>query len=212
MTPIRSQRKTVRNSRGARRSGMTLVEMMITASLASLLLLGLITTMVFILRQNQLVESKMGANDQSRQAFDRMTLEIRKSKIFRIGDGTESSFAARSNGLPQIGNALQLSFTTDTNNYVRYFFQTDEARLCRLQSGVSGFTVVADGLTNEMFFQAESYLGGTNIVTDITYKHVIRTALHFKQFQYPLTQVGPGKFYDYYKMEFRVTPHNPDGA
>jgi len=62
-----------------------------------------------------------------------------------------------------------------------------------------------------MDFRALDYTG-TNLVYDITYKYVIAVALHFRQYQYPLTQVGPGALYDYYKLEFKVTPHCPDGA
>ena len=40
---------------------------------------------------------------------------------------------------------------------------------------------------------------------------MIHTSLQFAEFQYPLTKVGTNYFYDYYKMEFRFTPHVPDG-
>ena len=193
------------------RSGLTLVEMMVTMSIFFMLMAALITVQFFGMRQDQLIESKLGASDQSRKAFDVMTLEIRKAKVFRVGNGTLSTFTPKANGTAQQGTAIQLSFTTDTNSYVRYYFETNNARLCRLQSGVAGFKVIAQDLTNQMDFRALDYTG-TNLVYDITYKYVIAVALHFRQYQYPLTQVGPGALYDYYKLEFKVTPHCPDGA
>lgn len=195
----------------ASRSGLTLVEMMITMSIFFMLMAGLIAVQFFGMRQDQLIESKLGASDQSRKAFDVMTLEIRKSKVFRVGNGTQSTFTPVPNGTGQQGTAIQLSFSTDTNSYVRYYFETNNARLCRIQSGVTGYRIIANDLTNQMNFRAVDYTG-TNLVTDITYKYVICVALHFKQYQYPLTQVGPGYLYDYYKLEFKVTPHCPDGA
>ena len=207
--PIRSElRAPVQRSL---RSGLTLVEMMVTMSIFFMLMAALITVQFFGMRQDQLIESKLGASDQSRKAFDVMTLEIRKAKVFRVGNGTLSAFTPKANGTAQQGTAIQLSFTTDTNSYVRYYFETNNARLCRLQSGVAGFKVIAQDLTNQMDFRALDYTG-TNLVYDITYKYVIAVALHFRQYQYPLTQVGPGALYDYYKLEFKVTPHCPDGA
>ncbi len=70
--------------------------------------------------------------------------------------------------------------------------------------------VIAQNLTNRMFFRAEDYLG--NIKTDLSYKYVVHIVMEFYQYQYPLTKVGPGYYYDYYKMEFKITPHCPDGA
>jgi hypothetical protein len=61
-----------------------------------------------------------------------------------------------------------------------------------------------------MYFRAEDYLG--KVKTDLSYKYVIRVVMEFCQYQYPLTRVGPGYYYDYYKMEFKITPHCPDGA
>ena len=60
-----------------------------------------------------------------------------------------------------------------------------------------------------MYFQAQNYQGSNQ--TTLTHKGVIDVVMQFCQFQYPLTKVGPGYYYDYYKTELRVTPHAPDG-
>lgn len=194
---------------GARRA-LTLVEMMVAMSVFSLVVIGMISAHLFGLRQDGLVNSKLGANDESRRALNRLTGDIRAAKLWRVGTGTETSFSPMTNGTAQQGNALQLSFTTDTNSYVRYFFDANNNQLCRTVSGSSGHTVVARYLTNNMFFRAEDYLG--NLKTDLSYKYVVRVFMEFHQFSYPLTRVGPGYLYDRYKMEFKITPHCPDGA
>lgn len=59
------------------RVAFTLVELMISMSIFSIATLGLISLHLFGQRHDQLVLSKLGASDQSRRAFDRLTEDIR---------------------------------------------------------------------------------------------------------------------------------------
>lgn len=190
--------------------GLTLVEMMVTMAIFSMVVMGLISAHMFGMRQDQLVNSKLGASDESRRAFNQLAGDIRSAKMWRIGTGSEVAFIPTPNGQPQRGNALHLNLTTDTNAFIRYYFHPASGTLRRVQSGATGFSVTANYLTNTMLFQAEDYLG--NLKTELTYKYVVRVIMEFYQYQYPLTKVGPGCYYDRYKMEFKVTPHCPDGA
>ena len=95
----------------------TLVELMLTMGIFSLATLGLITLHLFGQRQDQLVQSKLGASDQSRRAFDRLTEDIRAAKIWRIGNGEFSDFTAIPNGTAQQGNAVRLQLTTAPSNF-----------------------------------------------------------------------------------------------
>ena len=189
--------------------GLTLVEMMITMSIFSLVILAMVYVNMFGLRQDQLVQSKLGASDQSRKGFDQLALDVRSAKIWQVGNGSDSDFDPIPNGTAQQGDALQLSLTTDTNIYIRYYFDTNALQLYRMHSGISGSTIIAKHLTNTMYFRAENYRG--DVQTDLSHKGVIHVMLQFCQYQYPLTKVGPGYYYDFYKMEFRFTPHVPDG-
>jgi type II secretory pathway component PulJ len=193
----------------------TLVEVMITMGIFSLATLGLITLHLFGQRHDQLVLSKLGASDQSRRAFGQLTEDIRAAKIWRIGNGEFSDFTAIPNGTAQQGNAVRLQLTIAPSNYIVYYFDTAERQLYRQHSGspLPERTLIASGLTNvtanSMLFRAENYRGDTQ--TDLTHKGVVGVLLEFAEYQYPMTQVGPGQRYDYYKMEFKVTPHVPDG-
>ena len=60
-----------------------------------------------------------------------------------------------------------------------------------------------------MYFQAQNYRGSNQ--TDLTHKGVIEVVMQFCQFQYPITKIGPNYYYNYYKMDLRLTPHVPDG-
>lgn len=181
----------------------TLAELLVGIGVFSVMVVGLLSLHMFGLRQDQLVQSKLGASDQSRRAFSKLLSEVRGSKVIRVGNGTQNSFSVIPNGNPQRGTGLQLSLTTATNNYIRYYYDTNSAELRRMESGVSGYKVIADHLTNSLLFYAEDYRGSN--LYDGTHSYAIHTILQFYQYQYPLTKVGPGYLFDYYKLDFRAT-------
>jgi hypothetical protein len=190
-------------------AGLSLVEMMVATGLFGLVVIGIVYVHMFGLRQNQLVNSKLGASDQSRRGFDLLTMDVRSSKAWQIGNGDILDFTPIPNGDAQEGTALMIHLTTDTNRYVMYWFDTARRELRRSVSGDSRIKVIAQSLTNTMFFRAENYRGETQY--DLTHKGVVNVKMEFAEYQYPLTKVGPGQYYDYYKMEFRLTSHVPDG-
>jgi hypothetical protein len=116
----------------------------------------------------------------------------------------------------QKGNALWLSYTATTNystGLIYYFntnnMATDGGKLYRYNLTTTKQALIAQDLTNHMYFQVQDYRG--NAQTNRTHKSVVQVWMEFAQYQYPLTKVGPGYFYDYYKMEFKITSHVPDG-
>ena len=188
----------------------TLPEMMVALSVFTLVILGLVGAQMSGMRYDALVNSKLGSSDQSRMGFDKLSTDIRGAMIWQIGTGSASSFTRCAANTSQVGNALQICYTADTNSYIRYWFDTQNAQLCRLVSGNSQPTFVVAGLTNttgnSMTFRAEDYQG--NVATDWTFKYVIVTTMEFAQYQYPLTKVGPGYYYNYYRIQFKVASHN----
>lgn len=188
---------------------MTLVEMMTTMAIFSMVVIGFISMQMFGMRQDQLVQSKLGASDQSRKLLEKMGWEIRSAKTWEIGNISGSSFVEIADGQPQRGTGLRIFLSSATNNYIQYHFNTTARTLLRSQAGVSGMTIVAQDLTNNMAFQAEDYRGVVQTAGTGLWRNCIRVILEFAQYQYPLTQVGPGKLYDYYKMEYKISPHSP---
>jgi hypothetical protein len=179
---------------------------------------ALIYAHMFGLRQDQLVESKLGASDQSRKSFDLLARDIRSSKLWYVGNGNAAGFVAISSNAPQRGNAINLNLTVNTNIFVRYFFDTNTPgnfKLCRMHSpNSSTITIVASNLIGNLTFTAERYDGSifaTNVVeTDLTHKGVIHTTLEFCQYQYPKTLIGSNYLYDRYKLELKYSAHVPD--
>jgi hypothetical protein len=194
---------------------MALVEIMVAMSVFTLVIVALVYTYIFCMRYDELVCSKLGASDRARIGFDMLTTDIRASKRWTIGSGSLTTFTPCGNATNQLGNAIQLNYTVDTNSWVRYFFNTNNATnwsLCRLTNGMATNYVVADSLTNMsglgMSFRAEDYRGSN--ASDLTFKYVIVTTLEFAQYQYPLTKVGSNYFYNYYRIQFKTASHNYD--
>ncbi len=195
--------------RGRREAGLTLVEMMVASAVFGLTVIGFVYCQMFGMRADQLVNSKIGASEQARLSFNNLANDIRAAKIWQIGNGNLGSFTGLPLGTNQQGNALKLSLTTDTNYFYIYYFDTNAGKLFRGRSGSTVTTCLCQHLTNAMYFQAQNYRGEKQ--TDLTHKGVINVKMEFCQYQYPVTKVGPGYYYDYYKMELRLTPHAPDG-
>jgi prepilin-type N-terminal cleavage/methylation domain-containing protein len=198
--------------------GLTMVEMMVTIAIFVMLIAAFISANIFGLRYDELVCSKLGASEQSRRSFEKLTGDIRASKIWRIGTGSQTTFRPLTNGVLMVGNAIQLCLTTDTNTYIRYYFETNgpfttqpNGRLCRMTSS-GDYTILAQCLTNasgtSMVFSAQNYLGQQ--MSDYQYKYCIDTLMEFFQYQFPKTSVGPGLYYDYYRIELKTASHNAD--
>jgi len=197
---------------------MTLVELMIAMGIFGLVSVGLVFTHLFCLRQDELVNSKLGASDQSRRGFDLLLRDVRSAKVWEVGNANAAgtTFTPIALGTAQQGNALWLSYdaTTNYNAGVRYFFDTSNmankgGKLYRKTMSTGKVKLLADYLTNNMFFAAEDYRGVTQ--SNHLHKGIIRAKMEFAQYEYPLTKVGPNYYYNYYKMEFKLSSHVPDG-
>ena len=182
---------------------------MVASAVFGLAVMGFIYCQMFGMRQDQWVNSKVGASELARLSFNELANDIRAAKIWEIGNGDMTSFTPIPLETNQRGNALKLSMTTDTNSYYLYYFDTNACMLFRGHSGSTTSRCFAQYLTNTMYFQAQDFRGDNQ--TDLTHKGVINVVMQFCQYQFPVTRIGPGYLYDYYKMEMRVTPHVPDG-
>ncbi|HOX57682.1 MAG TPA: hypothetical protein P5205_13820 [Candidatus Paceibacterota bacterium] len=199
--------RTTALTRKRRQAGLTLSETLVASAVFIMAITGLVYGQLFGMRQDQWVNSKVGASELARLGFNELGNDIRSAKIWQIGNGDLASFTGIPLGQNQRGNALKLSMTTDTNSYYLYYFTN--AFLFRGRSGSTATKCIAQYLTNNMYFQAQDF-AGTN-QTDLTHKGVINVVMEFCQYQYPITRIGPGCLYDYYRVELLVTPHIPDG-
>jgi len=199
----------------------TVAEMMVAVFIFVFMVLGIVYVWMFGMRYDELVCSKLGASEKSRMSFDELTSDIRSAKWWKVGNGNSTSFTPCGNATNQIGNAIKLSASADTNStaYIIYYFDTNACELCRMSNGLPQIQIVAQSLTNSgtlgngltntsMTFHAEKYDG--TLAQDWQFKYAIVTTMEFFQYQYPLTWVGPGYYYNYYRIQLKAASHCPN--
>lgn len=211
--PVSTQEKSRRTI-----LGLTLVEMMVTMGVFGFTMMAFLYAYIFGLRQDQLVQSKLGASDESRRSFEKVARDIRSANSHAVGNyttGTNGTFTPIVNGTPQVGNAVRIYLSSTNDNNIIYYFDTSGGdsnyKLCRIHTGDASPTVIASHLQNNTNFTAENYTGG--VVWTMQDHDVIHFTLDFCEYQYPLTLVGTNSkcLYDRYVVDFRATPHVPGG-
>jgi hypothetical protein len=226
--------KTKLTQAGPARSarGMTLVEIMTTSGLFTLVVAGLLAVNMFGLKQDELLNSQIGASDQSRENFNLMIEEIRSGKQVLIGTGSSTNFSPITNaGVAQQGDTIEIWPSTNIDGVIYYYFYTNSALtngnwLVRVSvqtnttTGVvtcitntvatSIYNVTSQWQTNALNFSAV-VLNGTNWVvltndpaTTTNYNYLVTALLQFYQYQYPLTYVGTNCLYDYYQINLQA--------
>jgi prepilin-type N-terminal cleavage/methylation domain-containing protein len=185
------------------RRAFTLTEVMVASAVFSLAIIGVIYSHLFGLRMQGITQSKLASTENARFALNRVKDEIRTAKTVAVGDGNGASFTEVPIGQVQVGNAVQIYATTNTNSFVRYFLDDNADALKRYDSASKQTETVAGYVTNSVVFRAEDYRGNT--LTNSQDNRVIRMTLEFYRLQYPLVKIGPGNLYDYYRLQTRIT-------
>src|ERR1700742_4477627 len=111
------------------RLGMTIIEMMISMAIFSLAMMAFIYAYLFGLKQDQLVQSKLGASDESRRSFERVARDIRCANNHAVGnyDTSTSTFTPIINGTNQVGNALRIYLVATNSSCIIYYYNTNSS-------------------------------------------------------------------------------------
>jgi len=216
-----------------RRRAMTLIEMLTSMSLFTLTLAALLSVNFFGQRQDEYVNSQLGASDQARANFNLLLDEIRAGKNVQIGSGTHLNFVPITNGLQQ-GTTLQIIESTNTG-WTNYYYFTSNAPAGEpavnanwlVRVGVCGAliqsNIVARNLydvtnqwsTNLLNFSAYGFNGSAWVLltndptTYSTHNYIVNALLQFYQYQYPLTKVGSNYLFDYYQINLQAARRAP---
>jgi len=192
-------------SQKTRPSAFTLVEVMIAMTVMIMTLAGVLAVQFYGMKLFELTKSKLGASDDARKAIDLLCTEIRSAKIIKIGSGGPGTvnFAECAPGTLQLGSAIQIYATTNTNFFIRYYWNSTTSQLERTMKGTAVFTPVANFITNSAVFASEDAFG--NVLTNNQNNRVISMKLQFYQLQYPITRVGAGNYYDFYQLCTKTT-------
>lgn len=192
-----------RHGSRVRKASFTLTEILVTMALCGLVMVGVVYTHVFGLKMATLTNSKLSATHEAREALNRVRDEIRAGKIIYVGNGDAATFTRIAPGSPQEGNALQIHPTVETNNHVIYYLDTQVQSLKRKASGDTQVEEIARYITNVLVFRAEDYLG--NVLTNDQNNRVIRLAMDFFQWEFPVSRVGEGNYYHSYRLQTKIT-------
>jgi len=198
-----------------REHAFTLAEMMVTLSIFLMMTAGVIYAYLFELHMYQITNVKLSATDDARKAVIKLTDEIHSAWKVQVGTGDLNSFTEVASNAYQQGNALQIFMdAANTNNWIRYWYQTNDVtaaglnanytKLLRTVDGASYSLVIAHSITNLVpVFTAEDSYG--NVISTNVNNRVIGMTLQFYQLEYPTVNIGPGNLYDFYQLHTRVT-------
>jgi hypothetical protein len=159
---------------------------------------------IFGMKLNKMVEVKLQATEDSRRALTRLVNDIHVAGVVKVGTGDATSFAEAGFNAAQQGNALQIyPIKTNTTKYVRYFLDAANKQLMRLDSAVSSPAFVSGWVTNTVIFTSEDFAG--NVLSNNLNNRVIGIDLEFYKLDNPMIQFSHGSYYDYYRLQTRVT-------
>ncbi len=186
-----------------RMAAVTLIELLITMTLTTFVVGGVVYSHIMGGRLMQFAAAKLGASDSSRKAVGKLQDEIRAATSIQIGNGTATNFTAITNGTAMQGRAIQIYPTTNSSWWLRYYYATNTSELRRVTSSNSTPQLIASYVTNAILFSKEDYLGNT--LTADTGNCAINVRLQFYQLSYPMTKVGTNNFYESFQLQTRIT-------
>jgi prepilin-type N-terminal cleavage/methylation domain-containing protein len=194
--------------KGRGSNGFTLTEMMVAATLLSVVVVGVVSAHITGMKMVQITKSKLGASDEARKAISKLTDEVRAAKWLQVGCGSATTFDPVEDGERQENCSLEIYSTANTTPYIRYYLDGNDRTLKRVTSGDSTPMVIAQNITNDVVFAFENSAG--EVLTASENNRVLALTLQFYQIQYPITRVGPGQFYDFYQLRTRITRRTLD--
>jgi prepilin-type N-terminal cleavage/methylation domain-containing protein len=186
------------------RQGFTLTEMLVTMAIFGMVVVGILGLHIFGLKLNRMVDVKLQATEDSRRALGRLVTDIHSAGIVKVGTGSSSAFTEAGFNTAQQGNALQIyPVKTNLTRYVRYYVDTSNNQLMRLDSASGTPAFVSGWVTNTQIFSSEDFSG--NVLSNNLNNRVIGIDMEFYRLDNPMIQFGHGSYYDYYRLQTRVT-------
>lgn len=168
-------RKGKKNQRSLH--AFSLPEITMSMALFVLLLGGVVTVNLFGVRWYMMIQTKLVIADKARAAFGRMSDEIRTCAVTYVGTVSNGLFTAHAPGEYLTGNGLMIYTSTNSTNYILYFYNSADQTFRCTSSQLGTTTIEASSVTNNTVFQAQDWLG--NVLTNSQGNYVISARLNF---------------------------------
>jgi type II secretory pathway pseudopilin PulG len=186
----------------------TLTEVWISVAILLLLMAGWISSSLFGMKFQTIVQTKLSATTNARQTVNNVRGAVQSSYTFYVGNWSNSTFNLIPFGSYQQGNALQVYPTTNTAStapYYVYYRNSTTSNLVQLtfNNGVeTASATIAQYITNQIVFQAQDCYG--NVLTNNVANRLLYMGLDFYQWEFPVATAGAGGMYDYYHIQTRA--------
>ena len=190
-----------RAGKPARCRAFTITELTVTLAICVLVSAGIAGGQLFGARMTELTQTKVHTSTKATQLVRLLSSDIRDSRKVFVGTGSSSSFVPAPASTPQQGNALQIHPTEDPSVFIRYFYNSADNSLQRIDNSGSR-TSVTSGVTNSVVFTLEDFAGATLI--DRQRNAVIGIDLRFNRLENPDVSVGPQHYYKSYRFRTRI--------
>jgi hypothetical protein len=191
--------------RGTR--AFTLTEMLIASTIFMLLVAGIVSSNIFGLRMLQLTEPKQQAAGRARELINELSQDISEGWLVEVGSDSGSGFSPVPPLQVKQGNALKISYGSDTNDFVVYYHDAGADELIRYTSAAPSGEVMAWGVTNPVVFTGEVLDLGLNTWVPLQGSRTtmaIRVSLQFSELERTRTPIGPDYIYKGYQFQSRL--------
>jgi len=156
LTQLSAKRRVSQGSE----AGRTLVETMVAMALMSLVLGAILSGHLAGLRLTGFVQPKIDNSEYARKTVSRIIEEVRCANTVQVGTGTVSAFTFAAANKPQVGNAIRVFPSANTNSFIYYFTDTNTWTVQRTDLSSSTALTIATRVTNITVFSMENF-GGT---------------------------------------------------
>lgn len=188
---------TLRSSRA-----FSIVELQLSMGILAIVFGGAVAAHFFGLRMFYKSRQTVGASQEARVVLGKIREEIRGCTTVVVGTGNHSAFTEIADSVAQVGNALRIFPTTNDNNYIVYYHDSDST-VKKWDTVSKSLSTLANNVTNEFIFRATDYNGLT--LTNNENNRVIEIALKFVQGKADKNGSSYGRLHDFYQVQTKAT-------
>lgn len=174
---------------------------MVATSIFLIVVGGVLASHLFGMRMLAPTAARQKASDESRKLLNVMANEIRSARTVKLGTGTASSFTENPSNFKQVGNAVQLWPTTNTNIFIRYFRDSGRT-LRRTTNNSTTSTAIATGIASYYPFSYEDFSG--NMLFTPQVNAIVAVQLQYAEIGADGQPVGSGRYFNYYSWKTRI--------